>query len=129
MVDIKGALAINASIFVQAINFIITYLILKNFLFKPVVNIIQEEEQAENLLNSSIKSNENDISKAVEHRKKDWNEFKNTVKEKAPEIESEHAFLIDVSQTLQQTTIPEQDAHKLKTELTSYFVKKVENEF
>lgn len=49
---------INATVFIQAINFGITYLFLRKVLFKPVVQRIKQKETAKNMLLSAIKEKE-----------------------------------------------------------------------
>lgn len=49
---------INATVFVQAINFGITYLFLRKVLFKPVVQRIKQKETAKNMLLDKLKDKE-----------------------------------------------------------------------
>jgi hypothetical protein len=49
---------INATVFIQAINFGITYFFLRKILFKPVVQRIKQKETAKNMLLSTLKDKE-----------------------------------------------------------------------
>lgn len=49
---------INATVFIQAINFGITYLFLRKILFKPVVQRIKQKEAAKTMLLGTLKDKE-----------------------------------------------------------------------
>ncbi len=49
---------INATVFIQAVNFGITYLFLKKVLFKPIVQRIEQKESAKEKMLGTIKNRE-----------------------------------------------------------------------
>lgn len=49
---------INATVFIQALNFGLTYFYLKKVLFKPIFQRIQQKEQAKNMLKKTLKDKE-----------------------------------------------------------------------
>lgn len=59
---------INLTIFVQFINFAITYWFLNKFMFKPVLIFISKKKSEENYLNNKIKQKE-ELIKILENKK------------------------------------------------------------
>jgi NADH dehydrogenase/NADH:ubiquinone oxidoreductase subunit G len=52
---------INATVFVQALNFGLTYFYLKKILFKPIFQRIQQKERAKETLNKTLKEKEQNL--------------------------------------------------------------------
>lgn len=63
---------INATFFVQVFNFVIVYLMLRFFLFKPVITIIQQEEDQEKSLKESIDQQKKHIALQEKERQRNW---------------------------------------------------------
>lgn len=63
---------INATVFVQAFNFFITYWMLRFFLFKPVVTIIEHEKTQENAMLDIIDQQKRSLEIQEKERQRHW---------------------------------------------------------
>jgi hypothetical protein len=89
---------INATIFVQAFNFIIVYWMLRFFLFKPVIGIIEHEKMQENTMLDSIDQQKKSLEIQEKERQRHWyicQEYFNTHQ---PHLLKETPFLTDDTQ-------------------------------
>lgn len=64
---------INATLFVQIINFLIVYVLLRFFLFKPIITIIEHEEKQENILTDLIAQQKKSLEIQEKERQQHWN--------------------------------------------------------
>jgi F0F1-type ATP synthase membrane subunit b/b' len=71
---------INATVFIQAINFGITYVFLRNVLFKPVVQRIKQKDIAKNMLLDTLKDKEALLSNLQHEKTKNLSEFRQKTK-------------------------------------------------
>jgi len=86
---------INATIFVQAFNFIIVYWMLRLFLFKPVISIIQHEKAQEKAMTDIIEQQQKSLEIQEKERLRHWyicQEYFNTHQ---PHLPKETSFLTD----------------------------------
>ena len=63
---------INATIIIQAINFFIVYWMLRSFLFRPVVTIIDDEHAQKFLILSIIDQQKKSLEIQEKERKRNW---------------------------------------------------------
>ena len=63
---------INATVFVQAFNFFITYWMLRFFLFKPVVTIIEHEKAQESAMLDIIDQQKKSLEIQEKERQRHW---------------------------------------------------------
>ena len=63
---------INATIFFQAFNFFVTYWMLRFFLFKPVITIIEHEKTQENAMLDIIDQQKKSLEIQEKERQRHW---------------------------------------------------------
>jgi hypothetical protein len=63
---------INATLLVQALNFFIVYLMLRRFLFKPAIAIIEHETAQENSLRDIIEQQKKSLEIQEKERQRHW---------------------------------------------------------
>jgi len=63
---------INATIVVQAFNFFIVYWMLRRFLFKPIVTIIEHEDAQESAMLSIIDQQQKSLEIQEKERQRHW---------------------------------------------------------
>lgn len=63
---------INMTLMVQAINFGITYWIVRYFLFKPVITIIEREQAEEHALHDVIDQQKKSLEIQEKERQRNW---------------------------------------------------------
>ena len=78
------AIAINATLVVQGINFFITYLLLRRFLFKPTLVIIDREAAQQAALNGAIKARQKAIDVTIQEQNEKWELFHRSIHGKIP---------------------------------------------
>lgn len=86
---------INATIFVQVFNFMIVYWMLRFFLFKPVIGIIEHEKSQENTMVDIINQQKKSLEIQEKERQRHWyicQEYFNTHQ---PHLLKETPFLSD----------------------------------
>jgi hypothetical protein len=104
---------INATIFAQAFNFIIVYWMLRFFLFKPVIGIIEHEKMQENAMIDIIDQQKKSLEIQEKERQRHWSICQEYFNTHQPHLLKETSFLIDDTQH-NETTIelaPEAIAH------------------
>jgi hypothetical protein len=63
---------VNATVFAQALNFFITYLMLRNFLFRPAITIIEHENAQELALRDIIDQQKKSLEIQEKERQRHW---------------------------------------------------------
>lgn len=63
---------VNATVFAQALNFFITYLMLRHFLFRPAVTIIEHENAQELALRDIIDQQKKSLEIQEKERQRHW---------------------------------------------------------
>jgi hypothetical protein len=63
---------VNATVFVQALNFFITYVMLRHFLFRPTVAIIEHEHAQEAALRDIIEQQKKSLEIQEKERQRHW---------------------------------------------------------
>jgi hypothetical protein len=98
-------MTIDCTLFAQMLNFFGAYLILRWFLFKPVIAVIDAESREEKRINETIHSFEASVHAIHNEQQALWNSFHNSVVHEVSSIqESEHpadtrAVVVDISTT------------------------------
>jgi len=77
---------INITIFVQIINFYIVYLLLRAFLFKPTIDIIDHELSDKAALTNLINQQKKDIEKYEKDREHYWNVCREYFRNNRPQV-------------------------------------------
>ena len=60
---------INITLFIQIINFVITYKVLDIFFFKPILASLEQKKEQELALNSAVQQKEHDLENLEEQEK------------------------------------------------------------
>src|SRR5436190_23273717 len=67
-----NSMNVNATLFIQMLNFFIVYWMLRILLFKPVVAIIQQEEIQEKSLHDIINQQKKSLDIQEKERQRNW---------------------------------------------------------
>jgi len=78
---------INITIIVQAFNFFIAYVIMRTFLLKPAVQVIRDEQDQQEKLNTVIRQQEKSIAIKGGERHKYWQARRDYFKDNKPSID------------------------------------------
>jgi len=78
------AITINATLVVQGINFCITYFLLRRYLFKPSIVIIDREAAQQEALNAAIQSRQKAIDATMQEQRDQWRDFHRSIQGKIP---------------------------------------------
>jgi len=123
MVSIK----IDFTLVVQAINFGIGYLIIRKLLLAPAVEAIEADSLHKRTLNHSIETATLANSAADERMKKQWQEFRQEVQEKIPQLPPQQTTIDYSVQEIIVEKIDEEYAKYLVNAVTKDIVERVEN--
>jgi hypothetical protein len=75
---------INVTLFVQIINFAITYLVLNRFFFKPLLNSLEKKDLAKKELEQKIDVEEKELVGLENKKSSDVGSFQLMIKQKYP---------------------------------------------
>lgn len=115
----------NATFFLQAFHFLVTWWLLDTFLFRQAVRIIQKERAARSKVSGAIDKNK--AALIAEQRKQDllWEQYRKEFGKYAPEVEM--TPLLSFSSILCPVTMrmKDQEKEQLLSETKSFLIKKV----
>lgn len=90
---------INCTVFIQIINFWITYLFLSKILLRPLINTLNKKESARKLLISHLTQKDLEIKHLLDKKNQELISFKNQIQAKykappiaIPEIKTEFSY-------------------------------------
>lgn len=117
---------INGTLFVQGINFLIAYILLRKLLFGPTVAVIQKERAEINTLLVQI----SDLTHSIEGHKleksEQWRYFQTEFLQKIPHVDQKELYVFkSISPSLIEPTIPENEIKRLETALIKKLIEKV----
>lgn len=119
---------INATIFIQAVNFGITYLFVRHLLLKPVVAVIQEETENQQLLLGQLTTQKQSLI-ASEQELEVWRNWcKSQFSQRAPD--PEQIFLMcdyKLFEQVHKNRPGSYDLHAQETALAQAIIKKVKH--
>ncbi len=78
---------INVTMVIQAINFFIAYWVMRIFLFKPALQVIQGEQIQQTRLNTIIRQQEQSITIKEDERQKHWQACRDYFRDNKPFID------------------------------------------
>lgn len=84
---------INCTLVVQGINFFLAYLLLRHFLFKPVVQVILQEREEHTTLQRDIKERTSAITYQEQEKKVRWSVYQQTFVQQVPSVVKEELFV------------------------------------
>jgi hypothetical protein len=116
---------LNSTLILQGIHFGIVYLVLKKFLFKPVIDAVRIEERHLHDLQKSIEHRQAMLRIAQHAMENAWKESQMQRAQSMPDVqESVH---IPSAPELKLPLIPEQTLHTLIADSAHALAKKVEH--
>ncbi len=92
-------MTINGTLLIQAFNFMIVYCMLRIFLFKPVISIIEHEKAQENSMLDSIDQQVKSLEIQEKERQRHWYICQEYFKTHQPPLYKESLFLADDTET------------------------------
>jgi len=119
---------INATLFVQAFNFFIAYLLLRTLLFKPAMKSIDQEQQERDHLDQQIADRQTSLEQKAQQKEKDWEEKQAAFKEAAPDIRPSHVAYTEVEPEQKPVKPDEQELEALVDEVQEAVEKKVRHD-
>lgn len=84
---------VNATLVIQAINFSIAYILLRTFLFKPAVAIIQHENKEQESVKIVIAQQEQSLVLKENERQKNWHNCCVYFKKNRPSVDAPQLFV------------------------------------
>lgn len=113
---------INVTLFIQIINFFITYKVLTLFLFKPILESLKEKRIRKEKLQKSIKEKEQELVNLEQQKRENIITFQKHIKQTFPFISpKQYDKPLEISITKQEII----DTKKLKNKITDWIVSKV----
>jgi len=104
---------INATIFVQAINFFIAYLLFRFIFLKPVYSEIQQEKEYLASLTSSVQKNEQGLLEKKNENLKQWNGMRAYFVRYKPEIIDRRSIFYESLPQISIRTLSEEEQKEL----------------
>lgn len=89
---------VNATLFVQAINFVIVYWMLRLFLFKPIVTIIEHEKSQENAMLDIIDQQKKSLEIQEKERQRYWYTCQEYFLLHQPDLSQKTSFFLDATE-------------------------------
>jgi len=79
---------INITIFIQIVNVLIGFLILKYLLFKPALKYLQAEEKKKENMSKNISDQENLLDSKIQDKSQRWKEYQRYFSQNCPKLVS-----------------------------------------
>jgi len=86
---------LNLTIFVQIGNFFIGFFLIKNFLLKPAIQFLQEEDRKKDDLSKDISDQEALLDAKVEKKKNRWTKCQEYFRDSCPKPLEKKVFALD----------------------------------
>ncbi len=120
-------MTINGTLLVQAFNFMIVYCMLRFFLFKPVISIIEHEKAQEdgmlNIIDQQIKS----LEIQEKERQRHWYICQEYFKTHQPPLYNKSLFLADDTETIDISPTVSPDITHIIAETHSIIEEKIKH--
>ena len=113
---------INVTFLIQVINFLITYKILKTFLFRPVLSSIKEKKEKREKFEQSIEKKEQELIVLEKKKIENVDIFQKHVKKTYPFVASTTCDKPQLEFTPEKETV---DREKIKKDVVDWLVEKV----
>lgn len=118
---------INFTLIIQALNFFIAYLILRYFLFKPTVNVIEQERAEENGLKEIIKQGVETNSALTDQNKLQWQIYQKEFFVRLPNVFISDLFIYkNLAPAIKAPQVKSSELTQLQNEVVQDIIKKVE---
>jgi len=117
----------NLTILIQAFNFFIVYLLLKYFLFKPVLEHLQNEEKEQKYIEKSISNQQNLLDEKIEQKNQTWKKYQNYFKKNSPQIKAELFTIDDMEKEPEILELSEKEVNEFSKKMKKALIERVEN--
>jgi len=115
---------INATLIIQAVNFFIAYGIMRTFLLKPAVQVIQDEQDQQAKLNTIIRQQEQSITIKGGERQKYWQACRDYFKDNKPFVDRALLFIQEIPE-VSVPVVPDDIFDKLVEETQRALIQKI----
>ncbi len=116
---------INATIFVQAFNFFVAYILLRILLFKPVYAAIRHDEAVEQALVDGIARSKKKLEQKEREREQQWQECRRYCAESQPRVLGAELFFRDITPMVVYPSISDEQVAQAVQEVVHGIIKKV----
>jgi len=96
---------INITIFIQAFNFFIAYLLFKHLFFKPTIVYLQNKKMAQNNIKEGITNQQLLLEKKIEKKKDEWKKCQTYFRKNSPQ--EKPAQLVHIEEIKKEPEIAE----------------------
>jgi hypothetical protein len=120
-------MTINGTLLVQAFNFMIVYGMLRIFLFKPVINIIEHEKAQENAMLDMINQQIKSLEIQEKERQRHWYICQEYFKTDQPPVHKESLLLNDTDNNLDTTSTVSPDIDHIIADTYSVIEEKIKH--
>lgn len=118
---------INFTLIVQAFNFFVAYLILRLFLFKPAVAVIEQERIEENGVRVSIHQGARLNAELLSENKMQWQINQKEFFAHTPQVTDPDLYVFKgLAPALKISELNIRETEKLQNEIAQHILKKVE---
>lgn len=90
---------INATFFLQLINFYVFYWMIRIFLFKPAVDVIDREHSADGMLADIVAQQKKSIEIKEKEHQRSWYLCREYCKQQSPDLSVRTDFMVDDATT------------------------------
>ena len=119
---------INGTLFIQAINFFIAYLLLRFFLFKPAVALIQGERAEVNAFLERISNHQKALEARSREKAEKWRYYQTEFLQRVPFVGREEIHVFKkIAPALYEPPIEEHELVRLERDLIKKLIQKVDN--
>lgn len=118
---------INATVIVQAFNFFIAYLILRFFLCKPAVKVIEQEQVETEHLQSLTEERTQILAQTVAEKEAAWKDFQVLFSQEVPQVTRRHMEKSGVEPVQTIDHLDEQQLAQLSQALQHEIIEKVQH--
>lgn len=118
-------MTIDCTLFVQMINFFLAYLIMRFLLFKPVVAIIDADNDERERGNEAVKSFEVSLKLVLQERAELWQAFHQSVTSEIGVISDEDAEHTDINASMELEGLTHEQQDELVDACSKWVIEKV----
>lgn len=118
---------INATLLVQAGNFLIAYLLFRLILLKPAYAVIEQEDAVRDSLEEEIMHGQEQLNDKKEFQKKQWLQVHQFYKKNQPTLPEQQMFYQGMRSSVSLESFSHQEVDLLARELSSAIVERVGN--
>ena len=115
---------VNITLIIQGINFFIAYGIMRIFLLKPAIQVIQDEQAQQAKLNTIIRQQEQSITIKGGERQKYWQICRDYFKDNKPSIDQAPLFIKEMPE-VSVPVVPDDLVDKLVEETQRVLIQKI----